>query len=177
MCVRGGPQRKGAPLPLGCALHLHPHPTRPLNPLTDDSSRAVDFVLAHIARPGDELRLVAVISGLHAAVVPGVDAPVDVPDTPVERAAREEEAEAFMTARFGRALAGAGAGVTHRFEVLRFLTDSGSVADAVGARCAEVGAALCCLSSHHKSRLAKLLSGSVSDRLASTCPVPLLLVH
>lgn len=114
---------------------------------------------------------------MHATVVPGVDAPVDVPDTPVERAAREKGAEAFMTARFGPALAAAGPGITHRFEVLRFLTDSGSVADAVGARCGEVGAALCALSSHHKSKLSKLLQGSVSDRLASTCPVPLLLVN
>jgi hypothetical protein len=108
-------------------------------------------------------------------VVAGVDAPIDVPDGPDERAAREREAEAFMTSRFGPALA-ASPGVAHRYEVLRFLTDAGSVADAVGARAAETGAALVAVASHHKSRLAKLFSGSVSERLAATCPVPLLLI-
>lgn len=105
------------------------------------------------------------------------EAPLDVPDTPVERAAREEAAEAFMTVRFGPALAAAAPAVAHRFEVLRFLTDTGSVADAVGARAAEVGAVLVAVASHHKSRLAKLFSGSVSERLASTCPVPLVLIN
>ena len=80
-----------------------------------------------------------------------------------------------MTSRFGPALA-ASPGVAHRYEVLRFLTDAGSVADAVGARAAETGAALVAVASHHKSRLAKLFSGSVSERLAATCPVPLLLI-
>jgi nucleotide-binding universal stress UspA family protein len=121
--------------------------------------------------------LVAVISGLHTSVVAGVDAPIDVPDTPVERAARETAAEAFMTTRFGPSLASAAPAISHRFEVLRFLTDTGSVADAVGARASEVGASLVAVASHHKSRLAKLFSGSVSERLASTCPVPLVLIN
>lgn len=165
------------PSPRPPSFFFLPLPQNKTHTQTDDSSRAVQFVLDHIARPGDELRLVAVISGLHTAVVPGVDAPVDVPDSAVERAAREKAAEAFMTARFGPALGGAAAGITHRFEVLRFLTDTGSVADAVGARAAEVGAVLVALCGHHKSKLAKLFSGSVSDRLAATCPVPLLLVN
>ena len=135
----------------------------------------IGLLVANIARPGDEVRLCAVVSGLHTAVVAGVDAPIDVPDGPDERAAREREAEAFMTSRFGPALA-ASPGVAHRYEVLRFLTDAGSVADAVGARAAETGAALVAVASHHKSRLAKLFSGSVSERLAATCPVPLLLI-
>lgn len=156
---------------------------RPRRPLfhhrsTDDSSRALAFVLAQLARPGDELCLVAVISGLHTAVIPGVDdAPIDVPDGPGERAAREKAAESFMTARFGPPLAASPTGVTHRFEVLRFLTDTGSVADAVGARAVETGAVLVAVASHNKSRLAKLFTGSVSERLASTCPVPLVLIN
>ena len=133
-------------------------------------------MLAQIARPGDEVRLVAVISGLHTAVIPGAEVPIDMPDGPGERAAREKAAEAFMTARFGPALAAA-PGVSGKFEVLRFLTDTGSVADAVGARAAETGAVLVAVASHHKSRLAKLFTGSVSERLASTCPVPLLLIN
>ena len=125
--------------------------------------------------PGDTLHFLVVVSGLHPAPVPGSDIVADVADTAGERAAADAGAAEFMQRRFGSACDAAG--VDHKFEVARFLTDARSVADAVAARAAEIDAALVAIASHGKGLLVRLLAGSVSAEVAARCRVPVLLVQ
>lgn len=160
------------------AAHIHTMPRILLLPVddTDDAERATAFVLADVARPGDELHFFVVVSGTHPTYVPGADVVADAPETAAERAATNAGAADFMERRFGaRCVA---AGVAYKLEVGRYgPTDAAAIGDAVAKRADELGAALVAIASHAKGRLARWLQGSVTHEVAARARVPVLLVQ
>lgn len=143
---------------------------------SDDSERAVKFVLDNIHRPGDEVHLCVVVAGSHPVLAPGADGvPVAVEDDAATKEAATRAAADFMSRRFEPLMKAAGA--EHAFEVVRFLTDAASVGDAVSRRAAELGATLVALAGHGKGKIAKWLVGSVTEEVVARCSVPVLLVQ
>lgn len=143
---------------------------------SDDSSRAVKFVLDNVYRSGDEVHLVVVVAGSHPILAPGADGvPVSIEDDDATKEAATKAAAEFMSRRFEPLLKAANA--KHAFEVVRFLTDAASVGDAVSRRAAELGATLVAIAGHGKGKIAKWLLGSVTEEVLSRCSVPVLLVQ
>ena len=144
---------------------------------SDDSQRAVQFVLDNVHRPGDEVHLSVVVAGTHPVLAPGVDGiPVALEDddAATKEAATRAAAE-FMSRRFEPLMKAADA--KHAFEVVRFLTDAASVGDAVARRASELKATLVAIAGHGKGKIAKWLLGSVTEEVVARCSVPVLLVQ
>ena len=145
---------------------------------SDDSERAVQFVLNQIHRPGseDEIHLCVVVAGSHPVLAPGTDGvPVALEDDDATKEAATKAAAEFLSRRFEPLMKAAGA--KHTFEVVRFLTDAASVGDAVARRASELGATLVAIAGHGKGKLAKWLLGSVTEEVVARCSVPVLLVQ
>lgn len=94
---------------------------------------------------------------------------------PAADAAASAAAASLVARRFAPLCAAAGA--EHECEVVRFLTDAGSVGDAVAARAQDLNASLVAIASHHSGRLATWVRGSVSAEVSRRASVPVLLVQ
>ena len=143
---------------------------------SDDSERAVKFVLDNIYRSGDEVHLCVVVAGSHSILAPGADGvPISVEDDEATKEAATRAAADFMSRRFEPLMKAAQA--RHAFEVVRFLADAASVGDAVSRRAAELGATLVAIAGPKKGKIAKWLLGSVSVEVVARSSVPVLLVQ
>ena len=145
---------------------------------SDDSERAVQFVLDNVHRSGDRIHLCVVVAGSHPILAPGgadgVPISLEDDDDKAREAATRAAAD-FMSRRFEPLMSAARA--EHAFEVVRFLTDAASVGDAVSRRASELGAALVALSGHRKGKIAKWLLGSVTEEVVARCSIPVLIVQ
>ena len=183
-----------APCPL---LPLNPAPPRlcPLNPAppptafsiihqTQDAQRALTWVLANLARPGDAVHLAHALPESAAAslqVHPGMWIPVEDEDAPGGVAEREEEAAAaaavaMVRRRFVPALAASG--LAFEVHLLSVPNDEpASIAAAVAAKAAALGAACVVVAHHPASPLRSWWRGSVSVDVTKKAGVPTLVVH
>lgn len=117
-----------------------------------------------------------VVSGSHPIIAPGADGiPIALEDDDASKAAATKAAAEFMSRRFEPPLKAAGA--KHTFEVVRFLTDSAGIGDAVARRASELGATMVAIAGHRKGKIQRWLIGSVTEEVVSRCSVPVLLVQ
>ena len=69
------------------------------------------------------------------------------------------------------------AGARHRVEVVRFNTNSDSIAQVIVTRAAELKATAVVLASHHKSPLQEFFVGSVSKEVLMSCQQTVVVLH
>lgn len=151
-----------------CALDAPP----PFHSL-QDSSRAVRWALAHVARAGDFLHLLHCVphAGTLHGVEPGLYSP---PGAEADEDGEAAAAAAMVERRFGGMLAAAG--VPYDLHAVVAAANASGRAAAVAAAAASLGAALVILAEHPKARLTAWAHGSVTREVARAARTPTLVL-